>query len=110
MDIIWSKEVDDILSVGYYLDDIGIRNWALSEVEALVAIERLSEINMPILGGAVLIKENGRLKANYDSWYCIQRNSESKNSFLVRSISESRKYIDDYNINQQVYFVLTTDC
>ena len=93
---IWSNEIDSILSVGRSLPDIGIRNWALSRGEALVALAKLVEIEIAVLGGDVYSIIDGSLETNYDNWYCNRDELESDSAYLKRSVAVAKDYITNY--------------
>lgn len=98
MDIIWSKEADEILSVGLPLMEFHITNWALNREEAKSAVEKFHKLKIPILGGNVLEIVKGRPKYNYDNWHSDPEQGETKNEFLIRSIEKSRMYLHLYKI------------
>ena len=111
MKTLWTKEVDEVLSIGYQLKDIGLHNWALTKKQALSVLEKLNSMEVAILGGDVCQDIEGVIKPNYDSWYCEQLLDESKTIFIKRSIAKAKKYIVDYSIKQsdEIYFVLVPD-
>jgi hypothetical protein len=98
MEIIWSKEIDEILSIGRSLKDIGIRNWALNKECALVALDQLAVAGIAVLGGDVYLEHDKTLQSNYDNWYCQRENGESNAAFVKRSIMYSRAYVSNYNM------------
>ncbi len=108
---LWTKEVDQILSVGHQLKDIGLHNWALTKKQVLNVLEKLNSMQVAILGGDVCQNIEGVIKPNYDSWYCEQLPSEPKDIFIKRSIAKAKKYIEEYSIKQsdEIYFVLVPD-
>lgn len=108
MTIVWSNQVDEILKIGCSLDQIGIRNWALTKEAALNALDKLLEIQVPILGGDVFEKINGVMRPKYDNWYCDPILDESKDDFVVRSIGIAKRYIENYQVNYPdiIFFAL----
>ena len=108
MAIIWSREADEILRQGYYLGELGVSNWGLTEYQALAAFERFLTLKIPILGGDVYETVNGNIQPNYDSWYCNQLQGEVKDDFVVRSIGVSESYIRNYDKStvESVLFIL----
>ncbi|WP_368566253.1 Imm40 family immunity protein [Pseudoxanthomonas sp. UTMC 1351] len=96
MEIIWSTEVDGILAVGRSLVDIGVRNWALERRDALEALDKLSDLDIAVLGGDVYLKAGSSLTLSYDNWYCNCRDAEPQREFVVRSIAAARSYISRY--------------
>jgi hypothetical protein len=110
MEIIWSSDVDSILSSGRNLIDIGVRNWALERSAALVAVNRLADLGIPVLGGDVYAENGNTIEPNCDSWHCERAAGESPSDFVRRSIFEARKYISKYQIaSGHVYFALVPD-
>lgn len=96
MEKFWSSEVDPILSVGRSLEDVGVRNWALSREDALVALTQLAEIGIAVLGGDVYSINGGFVESNYDNWYCNRDAHESDSAYVERSIAAARNYIVNY--------------
>ena len=96
MKYFWSNEVDSILSVGRSLEDAGICNWALNREDALVALAKLLEIGVAVLGGDVYLVKGAFVDSNYDNWYCDQSERESDSAFVERSITMARSYIVNY--------------
>ena len=104
MDTIWSQKSDAILKVGRSLEDIGIRNWALTLEQALIALDQFEVEGIAILGGDVYELQEGALQSNYDNWHCDKRPNESKSDFMARSIARARAYITNYKGNQGVQY------
>lgn len=100
MDTIWSKESDAILRVGRSLEDIGVRNWALTREQTLIALDQFGAEGIAILGGDVYEIQREGLQLNYDNWYCDRKDSESESSFVYRSIAKAREYITNYKLDQ----------
>ncbi len=96
MKIVWSSKIDDILKNGHPLSGIGVSNWALQRSEALKALTRFTELQVPILGGDVCELIDGIIQYNYDNWYCDQIQVESKPEFVLRSIAKAKQYIENY--------------
>lgn len=108
MEIVWSKEVDTILSRGRSLSDVGVRNWALSRADALSAIDEFERIGgVALLGGDVYEQRTSIVKSNRDNWHCDRATHESDQEFVRRSLDLSKKYIEKYNrAGQSVLFAL----
>lgn len=103
----WSDEIDQILSDGISLHDLGTNNWALDRPAALAAIDHLGAMRVPILGGDVYRLENGAMRSLYDSWHCDRRLTETDSDFLERSIAQARNYVEKYPpAEQMLYFTL----
>ena len=108
MAISWSKEVDPILSVGIPLEHIGVRNWALNDKQAFVALDQFFESKTVVLGGDVyLINHSGVIESSYDNWYCERKVGESYSDYIERSIFAAKNYISNYkSTNDDVLFCL----
>ena len=110
MIIIWSSEIDSILGVGQSLENNGVRNWGLERDAALVALEKLSEIGVAVLGGDVYLVTNTGAESNYDNWYCNQEDREAKLDFVSRSIEKAKNYISNYQASSgSVLFAIVPD-
>ena len=90
---VWSKEIDDLFAQGRYLGDIGIKNWALLQEQALNVIARLELLGVPILGGDVYYLSGKKLQPALDNWYINRERQESLSDFVTRSITVSRDYV-----------------
>ena len=101
MSNVWSQKADSVLRVGRPLDEIGIRNWALTRSQALNAINELESAGIAILGGDVYYVSDNRLSSSPDSWYCDQSPNQPWNAFVRRSATEARKYIEGYEIEEE---------
>jgi hypothetical protein len=95
--MIWSKVVDEILSCGHSLAELGINNWALDAVLAMGALQALRENNVPVLGGDVYAIRGGLIEVTYDNWYCDRSPSESDLEFVERSIRKASAYVEGYS-------------
>lgn len=98
MNIIRSKNIDEILKVGKWLGESGINNWALTKSQALEALDKLLNLNIAVLGGDVYETRGDYIQPNYDNWYSDRQPGESKEDYLNRSIEESRTYIERYAV------------
>lgn len=109
--IVWSNKVDEILSKGISLESIGVKNWALSQQEALQVLSQFVELQIPILGGDVCEFVNGAIQYNYDNWYCDRLPNESDLDFVSRSIRKAREYIEHYNIKDSdtIFFAVVPE-
>ncbi len=99
MTMIWSSEVDRILSVGQSLIHQGVNNWALTREQALQAIAMLMENRTAILGGDVYSIDSDKIESGYDNWYCDPNPGESDEIFLQRSHRKALDYISNYRGN-----------
>ncbi|MDO5615801.1 MAG: Imm40 family immunity protein [Cruoricaptor ignavus] len=110
-DIVWSDKVDELLSKGISLESMGIKNWALSQQEALQVLNRFVDLQIPILGGDVCEFIDGVIQYNYDSWYCDRLPSESHVEFVSRSIRKTKEYIEHYDIKvpNKIFFTFVPE-
>ena len=111
MSIIWSKKIDEILSVGCSLENEGINNWVLCKDDALLSLDKLLNIKVAVLGGDVYENIDGVLQSNYDNWYCDKIEEESKQEYLIRSVKAARAYIENYKHRNgdEIYFAIVPD-
>jgi len=103
----WPTKVLEILKAGFSLQEIGIDNWAFKKPDALIAINKLSRIGVPIVKGDVLELIEGSLEINYDGWECAFHSGEPIIDFIRRSMHEAIDYIEDYPTDPNILFVLT---
>lgn len=96
MSCVWTEEIDSILSDGKYLEDVGVRNWALARDVALKALNKFLERDVAVSGGDVYLSDGTEIELSYDNWSCEPRNEESESDFLHRSIEEAREFIERY--------------
>ena len=106
-----SSKIKQILSEGFCLQKYGINNWALTENQALLAIEKIKELNIAILGGDACFRSNGIFQLNYDNWYVEKKLSESKKDYSYRSATETIQYIKEYKNHKydEVFFILVLE-
>lgn len=107
MSKVWPLEIIKILEEGYSLDEIGVENWAFRKPDALIAINKLSKIGVPVLKGDVFELIEGSIENNYDGWQCYLEKGESISDFIARSAEKAIDYIEDYPTDSTVLFVLT---
>jgi len=103
MRFVWSENIDPVLSRGIFLDDLGVRNWALSREDALHAIYEFEAIGVAILGGDVYQFVGEKAEQTYDSWYCDQGLGESDFEFLKRSLDVAKSYINNYLVPGRLF-------
>ncbi len=110
MTMAWSEDIEKILGIGVSLSSVGIDNWALNKIQAMLAIDEFEKHKIPILGGDVYEILDGYPEANYDSWYCDKNANETLENFAKRSICYARDYIESYSNSsgQEAYFVFVT--
>jgi hypothetical protein len=98
MEIIWSKEIDSILSRGSFLGGFGVNNWALAKHDAFDVIDLLIKLRIAIVGGDVFFRhaESARFESTYDNWYCNHENDENHITYIERCALMARNYIENY--------------
>jgi hypothetical protein len=96
MDVIWTAEIDSILKIGFSLEELGVRNWALKRDDALQALVQLSSMRIAVLGGDVYMALGDSIEPKYDNWYCNPEPTESDEDFIVRSVTMAKNYITNY--------------
>lgn len=103
MSVIWSEQIDPILSRGISLEHLGVRNWGLRRDDALGAIYDLEALGIPILGGDVYQLIGEIAEQTYDSWYCDQAPDELDSVFLKRSLDKAANYICSYLMQREIF-------
>jgi len=103
----WPSKVLEILKAGFSLEEIGIDNWAFKKPDALIAVNKLARIGIPIVKGDVLELMAGSLERNYDGWECTFQSGEPIINFIRRSTNQAMDYIEDYPSDPNILFVLT---
>lgn len=103
--------INEILKIGVPLESIGVKNWALSKEDAIKALDRFYELQIPILGGDVCENINGIIQYKYDNWYCDRQPNESQLDFASRSIDKARDYINNYHSDniEQIFFAFVPE-
>jgi len=107
----WSEDVRAILSCGISLSERGVNNWALTESQALQALDKFKGLAIPVLGGDIYEMVDDEPESNYDNWYCERNDSEELGKFVARSIKFARQYIGNYRnpSSRETFFVLVTE-
>lgn len=103
--------LSNFLSKGISLDNMGVNEtcWAYDDI--LDIINYLYKKEYAVLGGDVLIKNNGSIQYTYDNWYVDKKEDESLAGYLKRCRDESINYINKYvklnnNEDKDIYFVI----
>ena len=106
-----SNEIDNILSNGISLESLGVKNWAFSQKESLLILDKFVELQIPVLGGDVCDLVNEAIRFNYDNWYCNKLSNEPHLDFVKRSINKAREYIEQYSVKKsdKIFFVFVLD-
>lgn len=110
MNNVWSPEIDVVLSVGYSLESVGIKNWALDSSQALASIGKFESSGVAILGGDVYHLIGGRVEHTYDNWYCEKKIGESDLEFLKRSLLKAKLYIENYQVGGALFALVPLIC
>lgn len=106
MSIIWSEQIDSILSYGISLSCVGVKNWALGRDDAIRAINELEALGFPVLGGDVYQLVGEFPEQIYDNWYCDQEPGELDSDFLKRSSEKARGYIGSYSMSGALFSIV----
>ena len=104
---VWPLPVIAILNKGFSSEEIGIENWAFKTSDALIAINELARIGVPIIKGDVLELMDGAIEKNHDGWECQFQSGEPIIDFIGRSMNQAMDYIEDYPSDPNILFVLT---
>ena len=96
-DYVFSKEIDEIMSIGFWLKDaVGVNEWAFTKDEAISVVTQLKELNIPVLGGDVYEIREGRPHPIGENWSCNQEHDEPFTQFVERSASKATDYLTRY--------------
>lgn len=108
MDQVWSRTTDEILSVGEFLGEAGVRNWALTREQTLLAIAELGSEGIAVLGGDVYKRDGTVFAANGDSWHCDRDPAEDSETYVSRSVETARRYVTRYPTQRsgETYFAV----
>lgn len=106
MRAIQSSEADRILSVGIWLGPEH-RNWALNKEQALIAIDRLRDAGITVLGGDVLGGPEDNYRPTYDNWYFEPQSSGAESDAVSSGAQKASSYVRGYP-RADAYFVLVT--
>ncbi|WP_321518487.1 Imm40 family immunity protein [uncultured Bacteroides sp.] len=106
--------VDEImLRNGISLTKEGLGAWGHNRINSLIAIAKLYNLKVPILGGDVCIMDDkGKFHLTYDNWYCNRNIDESSNDYAQRSCLAAESYIRKYHIEDKqgtILFILVLD-
>ncbi|WP_419785787.1 Imm40 family immunity protein [Pseudodesulfovibrio sp.] len=105
-----NKKLVALLSSGVALHSSGINNWAFKKNQALLVLDEIRKINVPILGGDVFLFEDELLVPASENWFCDQLNKETYDEYVLRSINVAKSYIEKMQLNGRVpYFVLVPE-
>lgn len=82
-------------------DKTGTLDWALKREDALAALQLLRQEARAVLGGDVVLEKDGKFYFIFHdrvqgTWHIDQRDNESAESYIARSIRETEDYIESY--------------
>ncbi len=103
------KEFQKLLALnGIVLNDLGLSDIALLRSHALRGIEILRDNSIPVLGGDVYYRKDGKTFVAFANWHCEPNKFEDINSFAVRSYNSAFEYISKYpnSEDKETVFVL----
>lgn len=84
---------------GILLTDLKINSYAFNRTDTLEAIDALEQDGMAILGGDVLVAQEGKWKWGYtnNNWYCNPQPDEVAKFYIKRCADVARDYVKNYN-------------
>ncbi|NEX94032.1 Imm40 family immunity protein [Caulobacter sp. 17J65-9] len=101
----WGSEVEAVLNSGVSLEPFGVQGWALPQVDALAAIERLRGLGVPVVGGDAFERKSGELVLAYANWCCELFPGEEIASYVDRSALVARRFVSEYR-GRDPYFAI----
>ena len=84
------------ISKYFSLEEIGIDNYAFPYEQAILLVDVLRQLCVPILGGDVYMKSGSTIAITYDNWYCDKKEDERDGEFLRRSCDAAETFIKEY--------------
>lgn len=81
---------------GVSLQRFGLSDIALRRDDAIVAVDLLQAASIAILGGDVFFNKATGVELAYANWHSDQADNESHGSFVNRSCSEAKLYIESF--------------
>ena len=96
MNIVWSIEINTILSIGHYLDDTGIHNWTLTREQSFIVLDQFTIKRIAILGIDIYESKKGKISPTYDNWFCKRQPTKSEETFIKQSIIQAHDFIFNY--------------
>jgi hypothetical protein len=92
-----SEQFSELLaSRGVVLAEMGVRDIGLLRDDALLAVELLRKAEIPILGGDVWYRRNGRFELAFANWYTDPDTMEDQRAYSQRSCSATEQYIREF--------------
>jgi hypothetical protein len=89
-----SAEYNELLvSRGVSLAEMNVRDIGLFRDDALLAIDLLREAEIPILGGDVWYRRNGRFEPAYANWHTDPNPTEDQRTYSQRSCKTAEQYV-----------------
>ena len=84
------------ISKYFSLEEIGIDNCAFPYEQAILLVDVLRQLCVPILGGDVYMKSGSAIEITYDNWYSDKKENERDSDFLRRSCDAAETFIKEY--------------
>ena len=88
---------EKILLKAIPLEKYGLNDLAWYKEDAKSLIHSIMEDEIGILGGDVYKLSPHRLEPTYESWFCKEKETESKQNYYLRSKAESLSYIENHS-------------
>ena len=80
----------------------GTNEFALSNNDALIAIELAKKENLPILGGDVYFSRDGKIEPAYANWHTDKLDKEESSVYLAKTWKNSKDYIERFVVPKDV--------
>ena len=85
-----------LVSRGISLQELGLKEVALTRADALKAVELLRASSVPILGGDVYFVRGECVEQAFANWHTDRHPGEGRGEFAERSSRQSAKYIEAF--------------
>jgi len=97
-----------LLNRGYFLNNEYIKGVgiAFKYDDMLCVLKILCDNNISVLGGDVYYLESGLIEFGngLDNWYTNYNEDERYDSYIERSLSDTKKYLDDTKLNDNFLY------
>ncbi|KKO47495.1 hypothetical protein VT06_16785 [Arsukibacterium sp. MJ3] len=83
----------------------------MSKDQVLAVFDKFVDQRISVLGGDVYELVDGAPESNYDNWYCEREGGEPLDVFALRSISQARDYVNNYNNprGKETFYILVAE-
>lgn len=104
-------EVAELLTQGIPLHEFGINGHGLDLSSAMAAVSKCAEKGLPILGGDVLLNDEGKIRHQYENWTTNRRDYESEDKFIAASHEKSIEFLESYKTdsNNTLFLIVVGD-